>query len=302
MLESLKCHEKSEAMDVLARAMGALLPDPLTGEVSLPAHDDEALSLIREVARRFRADLSDLSADQRVRILDHVGQEYSSLALKGVDKKEIRNRLGARGSLAPIQFKVTYSSLLKRDVGRRGLSLKEVEATVKRPTMYQHLFSTKEMGAAPPVSLFVHYNGLTDKRFHRWVFVIALRQGCEINALNAWHVFSDDLPEGLEIETPLDLLEAYCDVFGIPMHFCGLQGEKFLFFRRVKNISPDDFHREAVQAARSSGYDSGIGMFGASEAVDTFATDISVASFFDMNKYRASLTAHGIKFDQTPRR
>jgi hypothetical protein len=118
MLEALEKLDRFRAARVLSLAAQRLLPRP--GDDHTPDQADQAAAaeLIKELSKKA---VSQAEVDT-VAIQEALSREISSYLFTGVDSAEVRARVGDKGALSPLLYKVSFSPKFENGVAFWGLS------------------------------------------------------------------------------------------------------------------------------------------------------------------------------------
>ena len=215
------------AARVLAAATATLLPTPeRTVAVQQPssAHGP-AKDLLAEARERLGLDQNDLSATARSRLLALLGDQMANAVLGGADEGRIKQRLGQRGELPLDLYKIHFPEDFNELVAPRAITQGDVERVLNEPDDVEHLLTDITDGEAG--SLYVKTYGEESSRNRYTLLVDAKRQGDTLNVSTAWRIYHSDIVVQLA-ETPLGLLRAFVDIYGVPFSIGISQPVKFI--------------------------------------------------------------------------
>src|SRR5580765_3884112 len=108
-LPSLRNQSAREVEGILASLTLDMLPNPGLGgmESDLAPHVRDRL--IQEIRISLGLKRDDKSPEAMSRIYDYLAREMGHAALAGVDIKEVKTRLGDKGELAPLLYKIEFT-------------------------------------------------------------------------------------------------------------------------------------------------------------------------------------------------
>ncbi len=296
MLATLKNADISERPGLLANAALAMHRDPAFTQFWLP-EDDHLKPLIEEAAYELNIDLRQLSDKDRMRLAKMFSGTFKKLVLDNKSRRAARDRLAQKGALSLEGYVIRDSELLKKRERLFGIDVKAVRDTLRSPSSYQHLVpDTPELESRDQISLFVKYFGDPRNRDFHWILADAKRDKNVIHALSAWKIYKADLEEGLDLThaSPLDLLAAFTNVFGLPIRVGDGQPETLMLYRRIP-ISNADVGIDIVSGISAENTTTS---FMLRKNADPPSVDIAIAFCIDNAKYLDALKQHEVDAEQ----
>jgi hypothetical protein len=231
MLHALEHLERNEAEKVLASFAKTMLPTP---DERAPEFSDRDLAgrLLRELNERARVDRVRDPAEARGRVFSVLAQELSNYALKSANLDEIKARLGARGDLRPDSYKIEIPPVIL-ELQKRGIRSNQIRSAISEPSAVEHLsWNGFDQADETLLSIFAKTTGPVNAAHSFTLLVEAQRQNATLKVLTAWRVYNSDIlwPSPA---TPLTLLKAFVDAFGVPFAVGNGQPTKFVLYERI---------------------------------------------------------------------
>ena len=289
MLPSLKHLPRDEAESVLASFAKTLLPTP---EEHPPSFPDPALAarLLQELQQRAEIVNIKNPDEVRGRVFSVLAQELSSYALRSSNINEIKARLGERGVLRSDYYKIELPPNI-RELHKRGIRPNHIESAIRYPSAVEHLTQEGSDPTGEPellISLFAKTIGsLTDA--HGFTLLVeSQRIGATQRVLGAWRIYHADI-QWPSRATPLAILKAFVEVFGVIFEVGDGPPTKFVLYQRIPvpkdrneiNLlrfqKPDrhDLASQQLLRINSEGY-----------------AEVAIAFIIDMTIYLAALRGH----------
>jgi hypothetical protein len=211
MLEALEKLDRFHAARVLSLAAQRLLPRP--GDDHTPDQADQAAAaeLIKELSKKAVSRRPQAEVDT-VAIQEALSREISSYLFSGVDSAEVRARVGDKGALSPLLYKVSFSPKFENGVAFWGLSKNYVLKAISNCDQVQHFTSMIEVPNAPPHSSLFTQIPLV-KRDQYTILVRCHRLGDQLLVEDAYRIYHDEL-DLVGTKSPLDILKRFIDKFG----------------------------------------------------------------------------------------
>lgn len=293
MLQSLKHLPRDEAERVLSSFANTLLPSPEERPVAFP---DPALAqhLLQELSRRAEVTHIKNPSEVRGRVFSVLAQELSGYALQSANLDEIKTRLGNRGELRSDYYKIEMPPSI-RVLQKRGIRPSHIERAIRQPSAVEHF---SQSGFDPQgeqlLSMFAKIIGSPADARAFTLLVETRRKGATQMVLTAWRIYHSDIKWPARV-TPLLILQAFVEAFGLRFQVGGAPETKFLLYQRIpvaKNrestnliaITNPERHDFAVQnllKINSDGY-----------------VEVAIAYVIDMTAYGAALNRHGVKLER----
>lgn len=281
MLQELKDYNPAMAQTILSTASSLVLPFEYLKEKHTPEEiNQKARNVLHEIRRKLRLHENDNTPKAIAKIQQVLINELTDSVLSGVDRKEIKARLGHRGNLPPQEYEIKYGESFPI-LEKFGVRKSGILDAIKHPDSFQHLFRDKIVGAENSVSLFAKSKkSSTD-------LVIADRQGFTLTVSENWKIYHDEInSEGLK--TPLDLLRAFVEVFG--EEFVIEQTKGKLFFNEKIPVIKSDPKNNSITVTKLEK--------GNSRPVIHFQHKVSYINVLlgysiNFDKYAESLKKHG---------
>src|ERR1700761_1486955 len=157
MLDTLRNLNDHEALILLSSTVHSLLPDPGVGSplahvLNAPAESRE--QLLQELRHKLKLSHDDKSPRAQAEIFNTLSSEISKYALKNVDIRQVKARLGARGDLAPGLYEIEIPSHQEKDLASSGVRPNHIEDCVHSPDLVQHLTGQR---SSYTISLFLKH-------------------------------------------------------------------------------------------------------------------------------------------------
>lgn len=291
MLDALAELPRETALKALSAATAQI--SPIGDEIESQRRDEVDLNLvskvIAEVATRTKTSSGDpATVKYRLRLL---ADEIARLAVPegGENYKAARDRMGQRGDLSPQLYTIEFLPEFIRDERHFDVTRAQISRVVSECDAVQHLNPGKLFTqGSEPLSLFART--VPDTRGNDYtVLVVAVRSGARLGISKAWRLYHSDLRLTSAIE-PLDLLAAFLDRFGMPLHI-GTQ-EKKLFVYEIIEIDQ--------MIDRTGGFDY-LGWHAKAGAqyiisnlqrVTEHRVEVAMAYVVNVTQYKAALSRH----------
>ena len=227
-------HESSTPRAIAANALAALLAAQTHWTVIKDLTGPER-EVVEQWAAKAKVDLGRADARARAKLLDVANDELVTLAL-GSARPKAQDKLGDLGLVSPRRYRFEQTPQLRDLIGRRGVTKREIEDTVHSPDAYQHLFPPGDFNPdVELMSLFVRVLNRAqvaqDGALAVWCLVVAKREGLKIAGYDAFRVYEDivKFADG----SPLELLRAFCEVYGMELDIKGKRFGKFLTYAKI---------------------------------------------------------------------
>jgi len=213
--------------------------------------------------------------------------------LQSANLNEIKTRLGNRGELRSDYYKIEMPPSI-RVLQKRGIRPSHIERAIRQPSAVEHF---SQSGFVPQgeqlLSMFAKVIGSpTDTRTFT-LLVETQRKGATQIVLTAWRIYHSDI-KLLSRMTPLLILKAFVEVFGLKFRVGDGPETNFLLYQRIPiakgrentnliAITNPERHNLAAQnllKINSEGY-----------------AEVAIAYVIDMDTYAAALNRHGVKLE-----
>ena len=134
----------------------------------------------------------------------------------------------AQGLTGPVGYADYADSLASY-----GIRRSHIEAALRFPHQVQHLISPRQ-GETEDAGLSLYTRTVTPRRGGQtFTLLVEVRRGASGRQVGAvWRVYHDTINYS-EVQTPLDLLRAFTDVYGLPSSVGGSLAAKFHFYEVV---------------------------------------------------------------------
>ncbi len=225
-LTALKTEEDEEVLDAVAFS---LLPNPGLDSDAEATRNPRAVKLITTVKDYVRRHGSSGEAE----VFGYLAEKLSSPFLTEEKIAEIRARMGANGELPPRQYRLVFDHDRAKAMELLGIRRSHVEDAVFSPDRVQKLSPT-DLGATDnrltTMGLFVKYHRhQTDDP--STLLVHCIYQADTLTVWAAWRIYDRDIKLRGPTESPLDLLRAFVDRYGMEFGFEGGNGMfRFLLY------------------------------------------------------------------------
>lgn len=285
----------------MASLIRSLVPQPAVRAEQSETYEDVAArdQLLLEVKQKLKIRTDDMSEAARGRVLDYLTAELSAPVLKTERGQAAKERLGARGALAPARYRVLFTDAFKLSEERRGIRRKDVEATVLRPHAYQHLLTDRFRDeSAPTTSLYLTHHGSPGASDRYTLIVHTDRKGSTQHVLRAWRVYHSDVDLS-RARAPLDVLEAFVDEYGIPIYVGESKSlAKFTLYHKFRPVQEPDGREFYVRGPGGP-----VAPFAAQFTVkhnDDGTAEMAMVYSIDIGRYFPDLRKHGVRVTAGP--
>jgi hypothetical protein len=292
MLRTLKDYPINDYRGIVASAASAMFPDPYSGEIELPK-SGQTRSVIEEAADRLGIDLVVLNDKDVKRLVSLLNDELRKTVFNERQKNLTLEELANRGMLDTAQFQIKNSKLLRDQAKKLGLSVSELLDAVEHPTSYQHLSADSDMlEGAKLFSLFVKFIPDACEDEVIWDLVFAMREKRTMTALSGWRIYRSELAEEFDVDgaTPLDLLMAFVERYGLPVSVSGMTERKFILYKRIP-VGEGEDPKKILRIQAPEGIDFEQHML-VRVNDSPRSIDVSVAFMIDVTSYKESLDRH----------
>ena len=277
--------ERAQARALVGRALAALVATQANWAGINQLAGDERQT-IESWAAKAKVDLSKPTAKARSRLLEVANSALMSVALGSTGPK-VDDKLGDLGLLSPSAYEVEIAELLRSNLTQNGLSKGEIREAVHNPDAHQHLSPPMEFQLnAELISLFVRVLNRTElaqgSASPEWALVIGNRKGRKLIALDAYRIQAAKLDA--HGETPLDLLKAFCEVYGCELTLDQKPIGKFLVYARLVGTG-------TIQANHPSNHKVQLSLMAKNRGDGT--VEFAFAYAIDLSEYRSSLKSQG---------
>jgi hypothetical protein len=285
-LDSLANVDRPTARRIVASALAALL----AGESASQAKPIETLpereqGVIREWAFKAKVDPYSLDRKSRLKLLELANEALITIVTGDTKPKDMQNKLGAAGVLAPDRYTPVPTATLKESLGLSGLSARDAENAVRNADAYQHLFPPDDFGPdADFLSIFVRLLNKSDVQSKRspaqWLLVTGSRKGKTIEMQTAFLILETKIEIDPIRSTPVDLLKSFANTFGNEITLGGTSVGKFCLYKTLPGheLPPVGVSGRRVLASLMFRFNS-----------KRNVTEIATAFSIDKDRYEASL-------------
>ncbi len=220
-LQSLNGIGSQEAFEALTSVTQLLLPNPNLNEDEV-ATSGLASSVMAEIHQRYKD-------CQPGELYEMLSNEITRAALAESDEQQVQYRLGEQGYLWSNKYKVSFSPDLLDSMHELNVRKTHIEDAVHNADDFAHLLPQQYGANENALSLFVKF--LSKTKVPHVLLILASRKGDEINVSFALRVIPSVVPIQ-EAKTPLDVLQALVDNYGVDV-FVGDEIGKFFLYKRT---------------------------------------------------------------------
>lgn len=281
-----------QAEHTLASFADSLVPHPFDDAESFP-DQDLARRIFNELTQVAKVEGVEDPVEVRRRVFATLAQELSSYALQSADIPAIQDRLGMRGALRPAAYRVEIGAPIAK-LSDRGIRRSHIEAAVRSPDIVQHLESPDDLGRdhLPAISLFAKKikSSRTSESFV--LLVQAKRVGASQAIQTAWRIYADDIVTPTEL-TPLGLLQAFVEAFGLEFTIGDTPPTKFTLYRRVA-IAPGTPQSNIIRFV-NPGNDKVEGHHYVRFIPEEGIVEVSLSYVINVSKYQSALMRHATR-------
>ncbi len=250
-------------------------------------------SVVSDWAAQARVNLDNLDSRGRTKLLNIANETLISLAVGNVNPRDANAKLGTLGILSPAKYAAKATPRLLETLSLAGLTLKDARDAIHHPDAYQHLSPPSDFGEDDTgrPSLFVRQLNRSEADPADWLFVIGLRTGSAINMYTALRMFGDDVRLDRDKSSPVDLLRAFAESFGLDFKIGGTPVGKFCVYKSVSGL---DSNLQVLKSSEGPEIDQySISLFvKLNPKMDR--TEIALAFVADTAAYRRSLARHKV--------
>lgn len=297
-LNTLKGRNSKEIEILLASLSLDLLPNSPMSPLPHLHKVDPSLrhQLLNEIRHRLGLSPSDNSPAAKTKLYQVLVSEINKVAFDGVDVNKVRERAGQRGYLAPKLYKLEFESTFETDAALLGIGHWEVRSALRRPDDVKHLnpeeFGVEDLDKA--FSLYMKERIRRDKSDCHLLLILTDRKGDVQHVLDAWRVYYSDV-DLTRASTPLDILRAFVNVYGLNMSI-GSETGVFFLFKKIRILPDQDVNDTNWMSCNPPDKDTKIAT-SALFSVDETERIINTAFAFTINetKYISDLKKHGVK-------
>ncbi len=288
IIDSIDAKEKPKVFAAVAKA---ILPNPavetLFEQSSVPEElQKQVLAEIRTLLDISTEDSSNLAS---TRIYDYLTKEIRRHTIRHTRERLVKQRIGGKGLLPPSLYSIKLTDYFKGTSLADGVSQIQVQRTIAEPFLVQHLSPSPNLERdTANLSLYVgNYDG-PQQGHECTLLVITTRKGDEQQVYSAWIIFHPEV-EIPRMTEPLQIFKSFVDVYGLYFRVGESLPRKFVLYdaivqRQTKTkiisiVNPENHDYRMEHMIRVSSLN---------------VIEVAMAFCIDVDKYRATLKAHGI--------
>jgi hypothetical protein len=283
-----------DGQEILLAIVKDFLPKP--DEAASFFHDAQRAAIrdevLGEVRRRLRLGPDDHSPTANALILNFISNEIAGYVATPTLEHRIRTRLGERGDLRPDQYDIKFSQQFDDLSVKRGIRRSQAREALTHPDNVQHLtpradiFEPRE---GEEISLYAKTYGAPDPTKEYTILVTARRHGYTLTVTSAWQVYHSDV-NVVSAQTPLDILQAFVDTYGVP-------------FQVGRSVAKKFYHHEVIPLADGQERTDIFSFPAGAQRVESEmvfrvsplrVAEVRAAFMIDIPKYFADLQRHGV--------
>jgi hypothetical protein len=292
MLGALRELDQSTTATALLVAAEELLPNPSDRIARHSTERQLAHTIIKEIEGKAKR-------PDPIAVQEALAREISGHVLSRVDVAGLKARIGEKGFLSPLSYRVLFTPRFENGARLWGISKSHVTQAITRCDRAQHFAEKMEKpDAAPRNSLFTFTPPVqTDDTYT--IIVYCRRTGDVLLTEEAYRIYHHEV-DLVSSPTPLEILVRFLKKFGLDTDLrifnsdgtTFLEERKRLFHDVIYNI-PEGGHLTHYYADGQVRIDRPI--------VSNGDVEISLAFTVDARAYQAQLARHGVKV-QLPKR
>lgn len=296
MLNTLKTLDTRTAQGILANLTLEMMPDPgVPSKVGRHVDAETRDRLLHELRIRLRLKRDDNSPKARALLYKALAEEISGLALAGSKIKEVKARVGQQGLLSPRLYRIDFSFPNFRIAAEKcGVTRAQAEDAIRHPDSFEH-FKPELLGFDPERATSLFLKAQKDGGEFYQLLVLTKRHDDTLTVINAWRVYPSDVDLS-RAETPLDVLRAFVESFGIEFKIGGVEKKLFMYERVA--VKDKGEHIEVHFDPKIADGDQVVGQafFEQKQGV----LEVAVAFEIDYIVYAESLRRHGVRVAMKP--
>lgn len=231
MLQTLKHWDSQATAAILAGLSLSLFPADDVNPESLGIDKQLRARLMEEVFQKLNLNPLDRSELTLARVYGFLAKEMGKAALSGADTKEIKKRIGQRGDLRPDLYEIKIPTGVRKEASARSIPLREIRDAIAHPSEVEHLLPEHFESTGDAVSLYSQEWEITESGEPLFLLVLTKRSGYTQTVLDALQIYRSDV-NLYEVRTPLEILQAFLDVYGLPMRV-GNEVKKFVLYEKI---------------------------------------------------------------------
>ena len=234
--------------------------------------------------------MSDFLPNPDPRLFEVLSKEMSEYVLRGNARTEAKARLGNRGELPLNQYELKFASAFD-SLAEIGTRRSHVESAIRTPDRVEHLLPERfDFGMDFGITFVAKYEKASRRENNFWLLVQTQRVKAALNVTAAWRVYLSDVKLKSD-PSPLDILRAFVDVYGLDLPGIGVS-PKFVLYKVIPASLSDDpkllFRLHPEDAKRKF-----LGVF-ALRASSLGVVEVACAYAIDLEKYKYDLARHGV--------
>lgn len=283
MLNSLRGKSLKEREQVLAAITQHLLPRPHVEPSQLTQLEEKALY---EIARKLKIDLNDSSPQTQTKLFRFIAEEIVKPIRESARWEDAKYRLGQMGELRGDLYQIIFHRSFFT-FEQLGIRRAHVEEAIRNPHSVEHLLPDKfTVKDSPAISLSVRH--LRDFS----ILVQTFRSGYTQQVIIAWRLYHSEIPS-LKIDaSPLDMLKAFVDHFGVMISVPGLPATKFILYEVIPFVSSP---KQLTQLTHIHSHDQTLVVSTSVSKLELGVTEIGIFYAIDRPKYVNCLKKHHVQ-------
>lgn len=289
MLKSLEVLDGREVERILSGLTVSLLPDPGIGaRAPLLTVDPQMYSTVmRDIQHYLRINPSDLSPENRGKVLAFLFEQMAQVALSEDDLKRVRTRLGRRGDLRPDQYDIEY--LLSFKISEEhGVRRNHVAGVLRHPDAVQHLPVMREQ--SPAISIYLKAEDKMKGRDRFSLLVLSQRLGFAQRVIFGFRLYHSDI-ELSSLSSPVNGLRALVDKYGFELRAGNLTSK--LILDELVSVDPGTTRQEIVKPQAPK--DASLYAHALINTTDLHNVyELCLTFALDQQRYAADLRRHGV--------
>lgn len=286
-LQALSHLDRSTANSVLAATAISTSADPgITDRSWLAHYESEIAAVSAEIRKALALKPGDHSQKAQIRFDEYLAREIERRTFSSTEQaNEALARAGQSGLLSPAVYAIEQPKPFVEQFRKFGFKKEVVKDVIRRADEYQHLMTdgddTPERDA---ISLFLKRAAKAGNDAH-WLLVQTFRRGSSLIVQSAWRVFPDDI-DLRNANSPLDMLRAFAETYGVPGSVGGREQTKFVECQTFDGVMETDVEWHLPK--QNTEYFSS---FSHKKRGDKLM--VGIAFCIDLNAYAAALRNHG---------
>ncbi len=291
-LRSLQQYDDITAAGILAGIALGSTANPGVGTAADFASDfgDREQEVLTEIRQRLKLPDQDQSSDANSKVLEVVSQAISESILRGKDRSEIVARAGNRGLLPPSMYHIAMGQAFSLNFKQFAAREAHARDTILHADDYQHLITTNVSKDTDKFSLFLKWHPGSAREDGFWALAFTYRDGPKLEVQHLWRVYPSEVDVS-KAQTPVDLLAAFCQKFGLDVTVMDRKTAKFIAQERfpAKYGHAAEVEWKVVQHFIPHITTASIRKFPEDQHVD-----VGIVYAIDVEKYKTILRRHGV--------